>query len=559
LIIKKFILTLCIFIHFSVSVSSKIIQKNSKFIDEYGRSRIFHGVNIVYKLPPYIPSDDKFDPYLSFNDDDIAYMKKFGFNLVRLGVMWEAIESAPGVYDIELLNKYYNLVNKLGANGIYTIVDAHQDILSRNTCGEGIPTFYVESTKHDKDCNGNFLKQFLHLIGVCKSIDEYAYRKDEKGLPFIQDCKKINFAKYNMSPEISSLYDALYNNHDGLLDKFIAFWAIVAQKFKGNDYVLGYDLFNEPFPGGLFKDPISALLPGKPDNNQLLPFYRKIDIRLREIDDDYLMMFEPMPFPDLLPIFMFKFRGSFSEPPLNKNYNDKQMFNYHSYCCSYGFSVCATGEPLLDKAEYCRNNHFEMVQYANKIANKFNIGSIISEFGACFNTQACYNEISSLADAADQYLTSWAYWMYKPFNDFTTSCIDDKEGLFEKDGTIQEFKVKALTRTYVHAFQGDSISMKFDTESKYFITKFNLNPKIKEPTVIYLNKNMNYPNGYRLMSSKKSSIVDYSEENIIKLTFEGVNEEIVTIIITPKENTEIENEKEIKKFLKDKNVNLFEL
>lgn len=93
--------------------------------DSLGRSVIFHGVNVVYKIDPYIPDTDKFDPQLSLNDKDIDDLVKWGFNFVRLGVMWEAVERQPGVYDVAYLSKVNDLVNKLGAKGIYTLIDAH--------------------------------------------------------------------------------------------------------------------------------------------------------------------------------------------------------------------------------------------------------------------------------------------------------------------------------------------------------------------------------------------------------------------------------------------------
>jgi len=38
------------------------------FEDEANRSVLFHGVNIVYKVPPYLPSlRGDFDPELSLN------------------------------------------------------------------------------------------------------------------------------------------------------------------------------------------------------------------------------------------------------------------------------------------------------------------------------------------------------------------------------------------------------------------------------------------------------------------------------------------------------------
>lgn len=46
-------------------------------------------------------------------------------NFVRLGVMWEAVERQPGVYDASYLQKIDELITKLGESGIYTLVDAH--------------------------------------------------------------------------------------------------------------------------------------------------------------------------------------------------------------------------------------------------------------------------------------------------------------------------------------------------------------------------------------------------------------------------------------------------
>lgn len=52
-------------------------------------------------------------------------MVDWGFNLVRLGVMWEAVERTEGVFDMEYLAEVNELINTLGAAGIYTMVDMH--------------------------------------------------------------------------------------------------------------------------------------------------------------------------------------------------------------------------------------------------------------------------------------------------------------------------------------------------------------------------------------------------------------------------------------------------
>ena len=114
------------------------------FVDPEGRTVIFHGHNVVYKVDPYIPSDGAFDAENSLNDEDIANLVKWGTNFVRLGVMWEGVERSPGVYDDAYLDKVETLINKLGAAGIYTLVDAHQDVFARMNCGEGMPDFYAK-------------------------------------------------------------------------------------------------------------------------------------------------------------------------------------------------------------------------------------------------------------------------------------------------------------------------------------------------------------------------------------------------------------------------------
>ena len=45
--------------------------QTKSLVDEYGRNVLFHGVNIVYKVAPYIPTDGEFDIGDSLNAEDI--------------------------------------------------------------------------------------------------------------------------------------------------------------------------------------------------------------------------------------------------------------------------------------------------------------------------------------------------------------------------------------------------------------------------------------------------------------------------------------------------------
>lgn len=178
---------------------------------------------MVYKVDPYIPTTNStFDPQYSLNDDDIENMVKWGFNFVRLGVMWEAVEREPGVYDQDYLNKVETLINKLGNRGIYTLVDAHQDVFARSICGEGMPTFYIENLDHV--CHGEDLPWAVVLYGKCQSMKDFNFKTDENGDPLISECNKNSFVRYYQTAESLSAFEMLYLNTNGLQDKFVAYW-----------------------------------------------------------------------------------------------------------------------------------------------------------------------------------------------------------------------------------------------------------------------------------------------------------------------------------------------
>ncbi len=84
--------------------------------------------------------------------------------------MWEAVERVQGQYNQTYLSQIEALINKLGSKGIYTLVDAHQDVLARRICGEGIPNFYAQPELLNHDCNQGFLPYIRQYADICKSI-----------------------------------------------------------------------------------------------------------------------------------------------------------------------------------------------------------------------------------------------------------------------------------------------------------------------------------------------------------------------------------------------------
>jgi len=201
-------------------------------------------------------------------------------NFVRLGVMWEAVERTEGTYDDAYLDKVEELVNKLGDAGIYTLVDAHQDVFARSMCGEGVPDFYAKQIlADDKYCvSKTFDKIWGSLykkLGICTDIDSFGFRKDANGDPLIEDCQTRDFFEYYETKQSLNAFGALFTNKNGLQDKFVSYWDHVSARFANNPYIVGYDPLNEPWPGNPVKD-MSLLRPGHMDKKYLAPMYEQV-------------------------------------------------------------------------------------------------------------------------------------------------------------------------------------------------------------------------------------------------------------------------------------------
>ena len=232
----------------------KIDVETRNFRDAAGRARIFHGQNVVVKLPGYIPTQDAFDYDMSISTQDLQNLKDWGCKFIRLGVMWESVETAPGVYDLEYLNKIDALINRFAEYDMVTLVDNHQDLFSRKLCGEGVPAFYQPWDNIDHSCPWSVIGTMFRLAGKCKPLSDYNLRYDDNGLPLVGDCHDANFMDLYTAPEVASSFAALYSNQDGLLDKMMAFWTVVATKFHANPNVIGYDILNEPWGANLYHD-----------------------------------------------------------------------------------------------------------------------------------------------------------------------------------------------------------------------------------------------------------------------------------------------------------------
>ena len=133
---------------------------------------------------------------------------------------------------------------------------------------------------------------------------------------------------------------------------------------------------------------------------------------------------------------------------------------------------------------------------------------MFTEFGACWGETACSTEIEQVTSIADGYLAGWAYWQFKDFQDITTTAYDKAEGFYENDGTLQEWKVRALARTYAQRTQGTPTEVNFNNDNGHFSYTFKVNTGIEAPTVLYMSEEYWYPAGFDISIKSSGQIID---------------------------------------------------
>src|SRR5436190_15784990 len=105
--------------------------------DSRGRVVILHGLNMVYKRPPYQPRA------VGFSGNDAAFLRRNGFNTVRLGLIYKAVEPHPGRYDAAYIDRIRSIERMLDGHRIFSLLDFHQDLYNEKFTGEGFPDWAV--------------------------------------------------------------------------------------------------------------------------------------------------------------------------------------------------------------------------------------------------------------------------------------------------------------------------------------------------------------------------------------------------------------------------------
>lgn len=257
----------------------KITVRDNCFVNDSGDLFLAKGINMVCK--------DKSLGYLgNYTEKDFNWLSERGFNLIRLGIFWDACEPNPGEYNDVYLSEIEKIISLAAKEGISVFLDMHQDLFS-SVFEDGAPAWATLT-------NGALYQK--------TELWSDAYLADDA----VQNAFDNFWA------------DAPASDGIGIKKHYVNLWKNLAKRFASNPNVIGYDIMNEPFPGSRGKEVamilndflcgseiadmpeeklfsvIEKIMPNTSafDTTVLQPFYEDVARAIRSVDSETIVMFE---------------------------------------------------------------------------------------------------------------------------------------------------------------------------------------------------------------------------------------------------------------------------
>lgn len=422
-------------------------------VDVDGRVLILRGQNVINAA--------KSDPERTggVDEDEIAQLAdRYGHNVSRHLIFWDAVEPEPGVYDEDYLDRVEQRLDWYAAHGIHVVLDMHQDLYSGVFGGDGAPEWAV------------------HTDGI-------EFSGIEEGAPWWLAAA---------DPAVEAAYANFWDTsrgHPELQEHYRDMWVHVATRFADHPAVIGYDLMNEPTwsLGSLDQTLAFALVAketGDWENETLITFTQMLIDAMRAADPDGYLMVEPTSVVnadvDLGDGFQGPFPGDLAPFTDPREGMSRLVYAPHSYPIEVheglGYSA---DNPYLATWERLRSEE----------AERFVGGALfVGEFGANLEEEGANERyFGDVLDMADRQMAGWAYWSW----DKGSWGIRAEDG---SDAAHADFVV----RPYPHAIAGVPESFSYDTGTRTFRLSYTTREGVRGPTEVYLAAERHFPDGFEV-------------------------------------------------------------
>jgi len=419
-----------------------------------GQHVLFHGTAVENAGAP---------AYLA--DQQLATMRQWGFNALRVGFHWHLYETAPGAFNETYLEAVATMVKRAGEHGLYSFLDMHQDSWSPLFCGgHGIPWFYATPADEPRFWAPSGNTTFPWPVAA-PAYSNPPDCFDEAGhWCQIADCSNVSaspigWAGTYATAAISSAAERLYKD-ETVRGAFLAFWTRVAARFRQPDvaaHVLGYEIINEPWEGDIYAN-LSLLIPGEADRINLQPFYDAVSEALRAADPDTILFFEPATGGNILD----SPPTGLTHAPGGPEHAQRSALSYHIYCLLLESDMHVNPHPGSNDttawAEYeaCKWGNGIQFDVRHKDVQKLGVAGFLSEFGAVDEAPQTIDVLRYTTAAMDDQLTSWAYWLITP----------------SMNASKPNWEPKWLSRTYPRRSPGALLSVHFNDTTGDFNCTF---------------------------------------------------------------------------------------
>jgi endoglycosylceramidase len=450
--------------------------------DGKGRVVEVHGVNLVIKKAPYRPSKD------GISADDARFMQRHGFTAVRLGILMEALEPKPGHFDRSYLHAIIRTAHLLARHGIRSLVDFHQDLYATTFQGEGLPTWMVD--------------------------DDGVPNEPPLGFP----------GNYFANEALAHTFDNFWANVPGPKGKplqqwYAGAWRVVAKALRGDHSVLGYDIFNEPWPGTGWQSCFPPAGCPSMDQTLLAPFIHRIVSAIHQVDPHHIAYYEPwQPFSEGAPTYV----GTPGDA--------RSGLSFHVYCAAaLGAPETAPSRAACDFAEHRAMD--DGVQQATSAGDAL----LLTEFGATTDTE----ELGSVTSYADAHGIPWLEWAYCACDD-PTGAGDNEALVYDPrrppaGKNVNHTTLKWLDEPYPLRVAGTPKRYSFDPAKRRFQMRYSPSSPVTgrrshAKTVIYPSP-IHYPHGYRVVTNG-AGVVSHRRHRLVVKNVDHTK--FVTVTITPR-------------------------
>jgi aryl-phospho-beta-D-glucosidase BglC (GH1 family) len=246
--------------------------------------------------------------------------------------------------------------------------------------------------------------------------DLHPYKYNESGFKYLD--KLLNLAsKYKMYVILDMHTVPGHQNHDwhsdnntteknlfidgGYQQRFFSLWKYIADHYRNEEYIAGYDLMNEP------------VAEGAEEEKQLNAVYKNATMAIREVDKNHIVFLKGN--------MWGRYFKCFDEP-----FDDNIAYSPHHYSSELWQCDDYPGNSDLDL--FTKGSIINQVDARDWFMKKYDVPCWIGEFGIDTDPDSPKREMNMryLADLLGEYNNrghSWSMWSYKDVGKCGTVCL----------------------------------------------------------------------------------------------------------------------------------------